>query len=179
MAVYEKLVRLPSDVLEALGDHSGHRWSDPELESVIVEAIHAFIQPAAAKRQQPADPGMGGYQWKQLFLPVGTTLRASFGGEPRFAVVEGDKIQCEGLAVSPSGFANQQGCGNRNAWKVIWLRFPGSEQWLLAEICRVQQNAAIARLFGGDTQTADCAPPPHPAPVLRAKHAGKPQSKPK
>jgi hypothetical protein len=40
-----------------------------------------------------------------------------------------------------------RGCGNRNAWKVIWLRFPGNEQWVLADVCRTRQNAAIARLF--------------------------------
>ncbi|HJV02386.1 MAG TPA: hypothetical protein VJ752_17755, partial [Burkholderiaceae bacterium] len=172
-------VRLPADVLEALGDHSGHWWSAPELEPVIVEAIRAFIKPAAATRQQPAGTDAGGYQWKQLFLPAGTKLRASFGGRPSFAVVEGDDILCDGQTVSPSGFANQQGCGNRNAWKAIWLRFPGSEQWLQADICRAQQNAAIARLFGGDARTAARATPPQPVPASRAKRTGKPQSKPK
>ncbi|MES2114368.1 MAG: hypothetical protein V4578_04415, partial [Pseudomonadota bacterium] len=67
----------------------------------------------------------------------------------------------------------------RNAWKAIWLRFPGSEQWLLADVCRAQQNAAIARLFGGDAQAANRATPPHPVPATRAKRAGKPHSKPK
>ncbi|HJV01169.1 MAG TPA: hypothetical protein VJ752_11505 [Burkholderiaceae bacterium] len=114
MAVYYKQVRLPADVLEALGDHSGHWWSDPELEPVIVEVIRAFIKPVSATRQQPAG-----------------------------------------------------------------LRFPGSEQWLLADVCRAQQNAAIARLFGGDAQTAVRATPPQPVPASRAKRTGKPQSKPK
>jgi hypothetical protein len=159
MPVYEKQVRLPADVLEELGDHSGRWWSDPALEPVIVEAIRAFIKPAPAKRQQPTESDTAGYQWKQLFLPAGTKLRASFGGKP--------------------SFANRHGSGNRNAWKVIWLRFPGSEQWLLADVCRAQQSAAIARLFGGDAQAAHRAPPPHPAPASRAKRAGKPQSKPK
>jgi hypothetical protein len=179
MAVYEKQVRLPADVLEELGDHSGRWWSDPALEPIIVEAIRAFIKPAQAKRQPPTDSDTAGYQWKQLFLPAGTKLRASFGGKPSFAVVGGDDVVCDGQAVSPSGFANRHGSGNRNAWQVIWLRFPGSEQWVLAEVCRAQQSAAIARLFGGDAQTARRAPPPHPAPAGRAKRAGKPQSKPK
>ncbi|MBA5637602.1 hypothetical protein H3H37_11110 [Duganella sp. LX20W] len=179
MAVYYKQVRLPSDVLEALGDHSGHWWSAPELEPVIVEAIRAFIKPASATRQRPADMDAGGYQWKQLFLPEGTRLRASFGGIPSFAVVEGDDIVCDGRTVSPSGFANQQGCGNRNAWKAVWLRFPGSEQWLLADVRRARQNAAISRLFNGDAPTADRATAPHPVPASRAKRAAKPQFKPK
>jgi hypothetical protein len=179
MAVYEKQVRLPSDVLEELGDHSGRWWSDPALEPIIVEAIRAFIKPAQAKRQQPTDPDAAGFQWKQLFLPAGTKLRASFGGKASFAAVVGDDVLCDGQAVSPSGFANRYGSGNRNAWKVIWLRFPGSEQWLLADVCRAQQCAAITRLFGGDPQPADRATSPHPAPARRAKRAGKPQAKPK
>jgi hypothetical protein len=170
MAVYEKQVRLPSDVLEELGDHSGRWWSDPALEPIIVEAIRAFIKPAPAKRQPPTASDTAGYQWKQLFLPAGTKLRASFGGKPSFADVVGDDVVCDGQAVSPSGFANRHGSGNRNAWKVIWLRFPGSEQWLLADVCRAQQSAAIARLFGGDAQAAHRPPPcdhsfqPYPTP---------------
>ena len=117
MAVYEKQVRLPADVLQELGDHSGRWWSDPALEPIIVEAIRAF--------------------------------------------------------------ANGHGSGNRNAWKAVWLRFPGSEQWLLADVCRAQQSAAIARLFGGDGQTLHRATPPHPAPASRVKRAGKLHSKPK
>jgi hypothetical protein len=30
----------------------------------------------------------GGYQWKQVFLPEGTVLRASFDRQPYYAVVE-------------------------------------------------------------------------------------------
>ncbi len=178
MAVYEKQVRLPADVLEELGDHSGRWWSDPALEPIIVEAIRAYIKPAPAKRQPPTDSDTAGYQWKQLFLPAGTRLRASFGGKPSFAVVVGDDVLFDGQAVSPSGFANRHGSGNRNAWKAVWLRFPGSEQWLLADVCRAQQSAAIARLFGGDGQAVHRATSPHSAPASRAKSAGKPQSKP-
>jgi len=42
--------------------------------------------------------------------------------------------------------------GTRNAWHTIWLRFPGNEQWLLADTCRARQNAALARLFGSGIQ---------------------------
>jgi len=45
-----------------------------------------------------------------------------------FAVVEGAEIQYGGHAISPSCFANLQGSGNRNAWKAVWLRLPGSEE---------------------------------------------------
>ena len=32
----------------------------------------------------------------------------------------------------------------------IWLRLPGSDQWLLAEVFRSARKGAIARLMGGD-----------------------------
>lgn len=87
-----------------------------------------------------------------MFLPEGTRLRASFGGKPYFAVVEGAQIKYGKHVISPSGFANLEGSGNRNAWQAVWLRFPGSEEWLLADVCRAARNAAIARMFGGDAR---------------------------
>jgi hypothetical protein len=47
--------------------------------------------------------------------------------------VEADQIKYGEHAVSPPCFAHLHGSGNRNAWKTIWLRFPGSDEWLLAE----------------------------------------------
>jgi len=64
-------------------------------------------------------------------------------------VVEGDEIKYGQQALSPSRFANLQGSGNRNAGKAIWLRLPGSDQWLLADVCRSARQAAIARLLEG------------------------------
>jgi len=51
--------------------------------------------------------------------------------------------------MSPSQFANLRGSGNRNAWKAVWLRLPGSDEWLLADVCRSARKMAIARLLGG------------------------------
>jgi hypothetical protein len=64
-------------------------------------------------------------------------------------VVKGAEIHHDGKEVTPSRFANLQGSGNRNAWKAIWLRLPGSDQWLLAEVCRSARQAAISRLLEG------------------------------
>jgi hypothetical protein len=80
-----------------------------------------------------------------VFLPEGTRLRACFGGHHYFAQVEGREIKYGEHAMSPSRFANLQGSGNRNAWKALWLCLPGSEQWLLADVCRSARKAAIAR----------------------------------
>jgi hypothetical protein len=69
--------------------------------------------------REPADPsqsaevnGDDGHQWKQLFLPEGTRLRASFKRQTDYAVVSGAQIRCGEHTVSPSGFANLRGSGN-------------------------------------------------------------------
>ena len=150
-------IRVPGDLLEALGEHTGVFWSDSlRMEPFICEAIRRYLKPPPAADQQPHVPAPApapaqsgaGYQWKQVFLPDGTRLRASFGGKSYFAMVEGAEIRHGDRPMSPSRFANLQGSGNRNAWKAIWLRLPGSDEWLLADVFRCAREAAIARLFG-------------------------------
>lgn len=152
-------IRVPSDVLEALGEFTGHSWSDSlKLEPFICDAIRDYIksapEPASAAQQQPAPPSDAGYQWKEVFLPEGTRLRASFGHKAYFAVVDGSEIKYGEHPISPSCFANLHGSGNRNAWKAIWMRLPGSDGWLLADVCRSARKAAIARLVRGDSHGA-------------------------
>jgi hypothetical protein len=181
MQVLHFPIRVPGDVLEALGAFTGHFWSDSlALEPYICEAIRNYINsaptsaPATGPRSptqsrpqsqpqpqpqsqsqseaqpQPAMPSELGYQWKEVFLPEGTRLRASFGRQPYFATVAGSEIKYGEHAVSPSCFANLYGSGNRNAWKAIWLRLPGKDAWLLADLCRAGRKAAIARLLTED-----------------------------
>ncbi|MQA23170.1 hypothetical protein [Rugamonas rivuli] len=77
-----------------------------------------------------------GYQWKQLFLPSGTELRATFGGRSSYAKVQDEAIFCDGKPTTPSRLANARGCGTRNAWHNVWLKFPGDATWKLARRCR-------------------------------------------
>jgi len=77
-------------------------------------------------------------------------LRARFGGRSYFARVEGEEIKHGEQAMSPSRFANLQGSGNRNAWNAIWICLPGSDERLLADVCRSARKGAIARLPGDD-----------------------------
>ena len=87
-------IRVPSEVLEALGEFTGQCWSDSlALEPFICEAIRNYLRPAPAAQAQPAAASGTGYQWKQVFLPDGTRLRASFGGRNYFAQVEGGRDQ--------------------------------------------------------------------------------------
>ena len=148
-------IRVPDDVLVELGEFTGNFWSDSlAQEPFVIEAIRNYINPAPAAPQQPAAASEAGYQWKQVFLPEGTRLRASFGRQSYFATVVGMEIKYDGHAVSPSCFANLYGSGNHNAWKTVWLRLPGSDEWLLADVCRSARKAAIARLHGNGAPAA-------------------------
>jgi hypothetical protein len=93
-------------------------------------ATGATIPPAVATTK--------GYQWKQLFLPNGTELRSIYCGRSVYATVENEQIIHDGAPTTPSRLANAQGCGTRNAWKTLWLCFPGSTRWLRADRCRDQ-----------------------------------------
>lgn len=81
-------------------------------------------------------PAKSGYQWKHLFLPNGTLLRTIFDGKNYHSIVEDDHICYLGQAISPSGFANAVGGIRRNAWKCIWILFPDTSTWKLAETLR-------------------------------------------
>lgn len=169
--------RLPNELMEEFGAFTGMHWADWQIEPAICDAIRAYMrpQPAAQPQQAAAEVADAGYQWKQVFLPEGTRLRASFGRAPYHAVVRGGDIRCGEQALSPSAFANLKGSGNRNAWKAVWLLFPGSEQWVLADTCRAQQKAVIARLFGAAEPQQVPAPCPAPAkiPLVRTKQTGR------
>ena len=166
MSTFHFPIRVPAEMLEALGEFTGHFWSDTlSLEPFVCEALTNYMNPPPAlqpQSTQSSEPSELGYQWKEVFLPEGTKLRASFGRQPYFATVRGAEIKYGEHAVSPSCFANLHGSGNRNAWKAVWLRLPGSDTWLLADTCRAVQKAAMMRLLAGETRPA---PAPVPVPV--------------
>jgi len=102
-------------------------------------------------------------------------LRARFGGRSYFAGVEGEEIKYGEQAMSPSRFANLQGSGNRNAWKAIWICLPGSDEWLLADVCRSARKGAIARLPGDDAPAAQSPQEPkRPTTILRRSSGSRP-----
>ena len=178
-------LRIPGKLLEELGAFTGEFWSSLALEPIVCDWTRDYITPAAApalpapsasQAQAAASapavaPADTGYQWKEVFLPAGTKLRASFDRKPYFAIVEGAEIKYGEHAVSPSCFANLHGSGNRNAWKAIWLRLPGSDGWLPADVCRSARQAAIARLFAGDAPQAAQPAQPATAPARAAAPA--------
>ena len=81
-------------------------------------------------------PPLRGFQWKSVLLPDGTILRTSHGDTVEFAKVTGDRIVAnDGITVTPSLFANRYMKG-RNAWRFVWLSFPGETRWVRADSCR-------------------------------------------
>jgi hypothetical protein len=114
---------------------TGYQREDWEIAA---EAVDEWV-----RRHDPnalAGSAHAGYQWKRLFLPDGTVLRTVLGGKSHHCLVEGDRIVYEKRAVSPSGFANAVGGIRRNAWKSIWILFPDSKDWKLADSLRPQQR---------------------------------------
>jgi hypothetical protein len=87
-------------------------------------------------------PPLHGYQWKEIFLPNGTSLRTTYQGMKRYAKVVGEHLMADDRSLSPSQFANQGAPPGRNAWKTIWIRFPGEESWVRALDTRRMQRSA-------------------------------------
>jgi hypothetical protein len=84
--------------------------------------------------------GMRGFQWKNVFLPEGTSLRTSYCNTTEFAKVIGDQIiSDDGAHLTPSQFVNRHANG-RNAWRFLWLRFPGNDYWMRAHTYRTRDH---------------------------------------
>ena len=111
-------------------------------QSFVIEQVKRWIalqnERLALQRDGPA---LRGFQWKDLFLPEGTNLRTTYGDTVEFAKVCGDRIVArDGRACTPSQFVNR-GAQGRNAWRFVWLRFPGEEQWVRAADCRPRSSS--------------------------------------
>lgn len=104
------------------------------------KAVHDYL--ARNSPESLSLPCTTGYQWKQLFLPKGTLLRTVFNGKHYHCVVEEGGLRYNGEATSPSGFANAVGGVRRNAWRVIWVLFPDTSEWKLADSLRTKRSDA-------------------------------------
>jgi hypothetical protein len=121
-----------------------------------------------------AMPAATGYQWKSQFLPSGTLLRTVFVGKNHHCLVEGDRILYNGQAVSPTGFANAVGGIRRNAWRCIWILFPDSKDWKLADTLRKRERVRRVRKPATGIQPAPAAQPPAGQAPLAASPAPDP-----
>jgi hypothetical protein len=111
MSYLNRTIYMPWELLKAFSEHTGLFWSSIEIEGAICDAIALAMAPQSAQAQSAAleDAAAQGYQWKQVFLPAGTVLRASFGREPYYAVVEGCEIKY-GAAAATATRGRLSGC---------------------------------------------------------------------
>jgi len=132
-------VHLPASNLLELEFHLMETQPGAKLEEFIAELLKRWLKvdlerTALHKNGAP----VRGFQWKNIFLPDGTNLRTSYRQTVEFAKVVGEHILSEdGRSLTPSLFANRHTAG-RNAWRFIWLRFPGEGHWIRAIDCRAR-----------------------------------------
>jgi hypothetical protein len=130
-------VKLTLPVLAELAAKSEHSSNPEQLSDVIAAAVDFWLARHEALSGAP-EPVLRGYQWKSLFLPEGTMLRSWSYGEHRYAIVEGDRIMHEGVAVSPNQFARSFARTTRNAWTDLSVRRPGDKTYQVASLLRRQ-----------------------------------------
>jgi hypothetical protein len=108
------------------------------------EAIANAIKLWMAKSRADAAP-LRGYQWKQLFLPDSTRVRMRHHDDWYSAAVVGDELIHRGEAVSPNQMVQQVSGDIRNAWRELWIRFPGEKNWTNAAQLRARLNREAAK----------------------------------
>jgi len=137
-------VELPATLFLNLELHLWETRPEVKPKDFIKELVERWLAADIARRRQNKNETLRGYQWKTVFLPEGTALRTSRDGNQAFAAVSGDCIVHEGQRTSPSQFANGDGRG-RNAWRAVWLRFPGDEHWQRAADCRARHARRVQK----------------------------------
>lgn len=82
-----------------------------------------------------------GYAWGPLFLPSGTAVEFRMRGKRARAEVVGSEFVAGGEPTTPSRFARAVAGHARNAWRDLWIRFPGQSEWHLADDLRCPGRA--------------------------------------
>lgn len=111
----------------------------------VVELVKRWLATETARLALRSEQATRGFQWKNVFLPEGTTLRTSHCDVVEFAKVVGDRIVSEDdTSLTPSMFANRHAKG-RNAWRFVWLRLPGNDHWVSAVNYRMHSEDVAQR----------------------------------
>jgi hypothetical protein len=149
---------VPADVLRELRAFLGQ--SGKQL--TVHEAMRAAVKCWIAEHNDDvrlAPPHLGGYQWKELFLPNGTEVRANYDTQPHYAIVDHDLLCYQGQPMSPRQFTLAVAGEGRNAWRDLWVRLPGERQW--------RRAADLRRALRQQAGT----PPPSPQEAVSAAAA--------
>jgi len=89
-----------------------------------------------ALREKYGDPERG-YQWQTVFLPNGTQVRMTYGAHDSYAEVRHAGFCFGEERMSPSQFARRVANNTtRNAWRDLYIKFPGEGSWKLADSLR-------------------------------------------
>lgn len=81
--------------------------------------------------------------WKEVTVPAGSDVRMIYGGRHYYATVKNGRIVDDQGEFSPSSWAAKITSTARNAWRDLWFKFPGSRDWLPAEMLRQRARRAI------------------------------------
>jgi hypothetical protein len=154
-------VRLPVGLYVDLDFHLMATQPGVKLEAFVTEFLQRWlvIEKERLALRRDGHP-LNGFQWKGVFLPDGTNLRTSHGSRTDFAKVVGERIVCEREFVTPSAFANRHATG-RNAWRFVWLRFPGQENWIRASDYRARLERQKESCRRVDAAIANSSPMDH------------------
>lgn len=118
-------------VEQIVQDYLDRTRDDPNIWSD--EYVERLEEIEADERVEEYGLPSKGYEWQNLFLPNGTQLRMTYKGRVSMAEVKHQQIWCAGEVVSPSEFASRVANNtNRNAWRDILIRTPGSHEFILA-----------------------------------------------
>ncbi len=106
-------------------------WSSEYIEKLAVKEDDEFFE----KYGEPSR----GYQWQQIFLPNGTQIRMTYRGEASYGEIRHSKLFLGNDSMSPSEFAGRVANNtSRNAWRDIYVKFPGDGSWRFADNLRAK-----------------------------------------
>lgn len=123
--------QLPPSTLLELHDFLRRSGSNFNVADALTAAVKHWIASELAVTMPPR-----GYQWKSVFLPVGTRVRLQCGEGWDYAEIQDDKLIYCGRAVSPHQLTSEVAGKGRSAWRALWLMRPGDRHWLPAERLR-------------------------------------------
>jgi hypothetical protein len=159
---------LPTTTLCRLLQYTAIAQQGASASDIAALAIDEWL----GRAEGQAKPGIRcrGYQWKSLFLPEGTQLRAWNGGEYAYAEVAGDALLYAGEVVSPHQFICRCKGISRNAWAELAILFPNAEAWRTAAACR--QDLSCRPQLQTHTAPPTAAPAPAPWPPETSSSPG-------
>lgn len=124
----------------ALVHSACHPKGDAATKAFAEKFFASQTKAKTAPKTPVVDSDAVGYFWKnrdaRLFLPHGTEIRMPYKGADHHAKVEGAEIIYKGKPTTPGQLANGITKTSRNAWRDLWIKFPGDDDWTLADDLR-------------------------------------------